>query len=820
MSDSFGKLRDWFLTKNWKSQAFQEACWEAISNGKSGVLNAPTGSGKTYAIWLGCLLPYLNNTRTYRKGLKVIWVTPLRALSADIHSAMQSAVYELGLPWEISMRTGDTDTKERQRQKRNPPDAMITTPESLHLLLSQKGASKLFENLECIVADEWHELLGTKRGVQLELALSRLKNYAKPPADPNQAESSLQIWGISATIGNMEEAMEVILGPNSNGEFIRSNIKKQIEVESILPDEIEKYPWAGHLGIKMLDKILPIIEKSRSTLMFTNTRSQTEIWYQQLMEKAPQLAGLVAMHHGSLDSTIRNWVEDRLHQGKLKLVVCTSSLDLGVDFRPVETVIQVGGPKGIARFVQRAGRAGHRPGVPSKIYFLPTHSLELIEAAALRNAIEEGLMEGRKPLTNCFDVLIQYLVTLAIGDGFEPNDTFKEVKSTYCYQNLKNEEWSWILQFLISGGESLSSYEEFSKIEPGEDGIFRVENRKTAMRHRLSMGTIVGDPILKVKYMTGGFLGTIEESFISLIKKGDVFWFAGRSLEFLQVKDLTVLVKRSKRRTSTVPRWMGGRMQLSSLLADLIRNKLQEAYNGETEDIELKTIAPLLLRQQTQSIIPDQSVLLIEKLKTKEGYHVFIFPFEGRFVHEILASIIAYRISQSQPISFSIAMNDYGFELLSDVPIPIEDALELDLFSEENLDDDLIHTINNTDLAKRRFRDIATIAGLIFQGFPGKNISFKHLHATSGLLFDVFEEYDPENLLLKQAREEVVNLQIDKCRLFEAVRRINRQEIVIKNTLQPGPFAFPIMVDRLRDRLSSESIEERVAKLQAELEKL
>lgn len=820
MKEGLQKIRNWLKTKNWKSFPFQEACWESIYNGKSGILNAPTGSGKTYAIWLGCLLPYLNNTRTFRKGLKFIWVTPLRALSADIHAAMQSAVHELGLPWEIAMRTGDTDSKERQRQKRTPPDAMITTPESLHLLLSQKGASKWFENLECIVADEWHELLGTKRGVQLELALSRLKKYAKPSADSNRADRTLQIWGISATIGNMKEAMEVLLGPNSDGEFIRSNIKKQIEVESILPDEIEKYPWAGHLGIKMLDKILPIIEKSRSTLMFTNTRSQTEIWYQQLMEKAPQLAGLVAMHHGSLDSTIRLWVEDRLHQGKLKLVVCTSSLDLGVDFRPVETVIQVGGPKGISRFVQRAGRAGHQPGAPSKIYFLPTHSLELIEAAALRDAIDNGLMEGRKPLASCFDVLIQYLVTLAIGDGFDPNDTFKEVKSTYCYQNLKNEEWSWILQFLISGGESLGSYEEFSKIEPGEDGLFRVENRRTAMRHRLSMGTIVGDPILKVKYMTGGYLGTIEESFISLIKKGDVFWFAGRALEYIQVKDLTVLVRRSKRKTSTVPRWMGGRMQLSSLLSDLIRNKLEEAHNHQSKDIELQTIAPLLLRQQSQSEIPEKDVLLIEKLQTKEGFHVFIFPFEGRFVHEILASIIAYRISQSQAISFSIAMNDYGFELLSDIPIPIEDALELDIFSEENLDDDLIHTINNTDLAKRRFRDIATIAGLIFQGFPGKNISFKHLHATSGILFDVFEEYDPENLLLKQAREEVINLQIDKTRLFEAVRRINQQKIIIKNTLQPGPFAFPIMVDRLRDRVSSESIEERVAKLQAELEKL
>ncbi len=820
MKEGVQKINSWLANKNWKSFPFQENCWQAISNGKSGILNAPTGSGKTYAIWLGCLLPYLNNTRPFRKGIKIIWITPLRALSADIHSAMRSAVHELGLPWEIAMRTGDTDAKERQRQKRTPPDAMITTPESLHLLLSQKGAAKWFENLECVVADEWHELLGTKRGVQLELALSRLKSYAQPPADFTGQKRYLQIWGISATIANLEEAMDVLLGPNSKGEFVLSNIKKDIQVESILPDEIEKYPWAGHLGIKMMDKVLPIIEQSRTTLMFTNTRSQTEIWYQQLMEKAPHLAGLVAMHHGSLDSAIRNWVEDRLHQGKLKLVVCTSSLDLGVDFRPVETVIQVGSPKGISRFVQRAGRSGHRPGVPSKIYFLPTHSLELIEAAALRGAIENGLLEAKKPLSNCIDVLIQYLVTLAVGDGFEPNQTLQEVKSTYCYQLLENTEWSWVLQFLISGGESLGSYEEFSKIEPGVDGIFRVENKKIAMRHRLSMGTIVGDPILKVKYMTGGYLGTLEESFISLIKKGDVFWFAGRTLEYIQIKDLTVLVKRSKRKTNTVPRWMGGRMQLSSLLSELIRKKLEEAHNNECEDIELKQIAPLLIRQQTQSIIPDKSVLLIEKLKTKEGYHIFIFPFEGRFVHEILASIIAYRISQSQAISFSIAMNDYGFELLSDIPIPIEDALELDLFGEENMEEDLIHTINSTDLAKRRFRDIATIAGLIFQGYPGKNITFKHLHATSGILFDVFDEYDPDNLLLKQAREEVINLQIDKTRLIEAVRRINQQKIVVKNTLQPGPFAFPIMVDRLRDRLSSESIEERVAKLQAELEKL
>jgi ATP-dependent Lhr-like helicase len=810
MKKGLKRIQNWFQSKNWEIYPFQQQCWENMAGGKSGLLNAPTGSGKTYALWLGCLLPYLGE-KAPKKGLKVIWITPLRALAGDIRVAMQQACIELGLNWEIAMRTGDTSSQEKQKQKKYQPDALVTTPESLHIMLSQKDASRWFQNLEVFIVDEWHELLGSKRGVQIELALSRIRGFCSSDENP------LLVWGISATIGNLTQALEVLLGEAAASAcMVKSSIPKKIEIQSILPEEVEKYPWAGHLGIKMIDKVLPIIEAGTSTLMFTNTRAQTEIWYQQIMEKAPHLAGLVAMHHGSLDQSIRSWVEENLHLGKLKLVVCTGSLDLGVDFRPVETVIQVGGPKGVARFIQRAGRSGHRPGVQSKIYFLPTHSLELIEASALREAVEQNIIEDRKPLELCYDVLMQYLMTLAVGEGFYPDEVYQEIKKTNCYRHLTTPDWSKVMEFLISGGESLSSYEEYARLETDENGRMVVSNKRLALRHRLSIGTIVGDPVLKIKYLSGGFIGTVEESFISLIKPGDVFWFAGRSLEFVQVKDMHVLVRKSKATKGAVPRWMGGRIPLSSLLSKLILEKLMQAGNGEFNDPEMQKIAPLLNRQHQLSSLPNPENLLIEKMKSREGHHVFIYPFEGRYVHEILASILAYRIAQSQPITFSIAMNDYGFELLSDIPIPIEDALEEDLFSLKYLEDDLIHTLNQTDMARRRFRDIASIAGLIFKGFPGRSISFKHLQASGGLIFDVFREYEPDHLLLKQALHEALHLQIDKDRLVESLARINRQTISLKSIPQPSPLAFPIMVDRLREKLSSESIEGRVARMQAE----
>lgn len=805
---------DWFKVKGWKPFPFQEDAWNAYLQGKSGMLNAPTGSGKTYALWLPCILEFLRDHPRHdvTPEIRILWVTPLRALAKDIQRAMQEVCDDLDIRWTVGLRTGDTTTSERQNQKKRPPQVLVITPESIHVLLSQSDYPNFFKNLKAIIVDEWHELIGTKRGVATELAISRLKALT---------EHQLKVWGISATIGNLPQAQRVLLGEDlyKQSVAIKANIDKRIEIESILPDEVEKFPWTGHLGTKLLPKILPIIHKSKSTLLFTNTRSQTELWYQAILRFAPELSGIIAMHHGSMDHDIRGWVEDALHAEKLKLVVCTSSLDLGVDFRPVDTVIQIGGPKGVSRFFQRAGRSGHQPGAISKIYFVPTHSLELVEGAALREAIEEGKFESRKPLEKCLDVLVQYLVTLAVSGGFRPLQILEEIKSTYCYRLLTAREWSWCLEFITTGGKTLGQYDEFSKVY-NDQGVYKIINKKAATKHKLSIGTIVGDPSLKVKFLSGGHIGTIEESFVSRLNPGSSFWFAGRNLEFVRIKDLTVLVKLSSKKSGLTPQWMGGRLPLSSMLADKIREKFQSATEEDYQDIELQTIKPILDLQKKWSMIPSRDKLLIESTKTRFGHHIFIFPFEGMFVHEVLGGVIALRISRIQPISFSISMNDYGFELLSDQPIPIEEALELDLFSEDNLFQDINESINMTEMAKRKFRDVATIAGLIFQGYPGKNIKSSHLQASSGILFKVFEEYDQDNLLVKQSMEEVLTLQVEHSRLLEAIRRINKQQIVLKYTKKPTPFAFPILVDMFRrQNLTSEQLSDRIAKMQMQLEK-
>lgn len=799
----------WFSSRDWTAYEFQQQCWEVYLNGKSGLLNAPTGSGKTYAIWLGCVLQALKNP-TKTKGLQVIWVTPLRALAKDIHSAMQVVCHEIGLDWEVGLRTGDTTQKERQSQQRNMPQALVTTPESIHVLLAQKDAPKTFANLKAVIVDEWHELVGSKRGMQMELALAYFRHLNPKP---------IQTWAVSATIGNLEEAAQVLLGDDfATCEIVKANIEKKIEVETILPESVDTLPWIGHLGLNMLPRILPILDSHTSTLLFTNVRSQTEIWYKTMMEKVPDLAGLVAMHHGSLDLNVRQWVEEAIHQGKLKCVVCTSSLDLGVDFRPVDMVIQVGGPKGVARFFQRAGRSGHRPGATSKIYFLPTHSLELIEAAVLKEAIENKQFESRTPLLLCYDVLVQYLVTLAVGPGFYPDEVREHIQSTHAYSKLTDKEWQWCLEFISTGGNSLSAYDEFAKVEVMADGLWKVTNRRTAMRHRLSMGTIVGDPVVKVRYTSGTYIGTVEESFIAQLNEGDTFWFAGKNLALVRFKDMTAQVRNSNKKTGPIPRWGGGKASFTSLLSDQLRRKIHDASDGTFKGIEMQTIKPLLQKQEKLSALPKEDELLIEQIKSDEGTHIYFYPFEGKYVHEVLAALVAYRISVSQPISFSIASNDYGFEVLTDLDIEIEDFLELDLFSMENLLDDIKASINNTEMAKRKFRDIATISGLIFQGFPGKGITNRHLQASSSMIYKVFEDYDPDNLLLKQANEEVLSLQFETSRLTESLKRINKQKIVLKKLSKPTPFCFPIMVDRLRERFTTEMLSERIEKMQLDFQ--
>lgn len=872
---------------------FQQETWEQIHIGNSGLVNAPTGFGKTFSVFLGALINFINQHPTDYKtkkknGLLLLWITPLRALGKDIARAMEEVIEELGMSWQVGIRNGDTDTSERQRQKRNMPEALIITPESLHLLLGQKDYEEMFSALQIIAVDEWHELLGSKRGVQVELALSRIVGMREKSGDrseeledsrktndeqrttnndqvstvshqlsaancqPATFSRQLSIWGISATIGNLEQAKEVLLFPlsirrragaeaspssqhspavepplssclRSSGNchlspvIIKANLRKDISIESVIPEEIEKFPWAGHLGLNLAQQAVEIIRANKTTLVFINTRGMSERWYQKILEIAPDLTGAIALHHGSIEQEIRLWVEEALHTTKLKAVVCTSSLDLGVDFRPVETIIQVGSPKGVARFLQRAGRSGHQPGKVSKIYFLPTHSLELVEAAALKQAMEENLIESREPRTLCFDVLLQYLCTLAIGEGFTPDKIFEEVKKTWCYADMNDEEWQQVLYTIVSGGEALQQYDEYKKVEQGEDGLYRIKNRRIAMRHRMHIGTIVSSPMMKVKFISGGYVGVIEETFISRLEPGNVFTLAGRNLEFVMVKEMTALVRKSNATKAIVPSWDGGRMPLSSNLGMMLRRKFNEALT--TNDIELKALQPLFVLQQKLSHVPRENELLIEQIETKDGHHLFVYPFEGRLVHEAMAAVLAYRISKITPITFSIAMNDYGFELLSDQPVPVDDTNVYELFSTNNLFEDIQRSVNSTEMARRKFRDIGVIGGLIFQGYPGEQKKARHLQSSASLLFNVFSEYDPQNLLLRQSYHEVMEQQMEEIRLHSMLERIQQSNIILTYPTQLTPFCFPVKVDSMRENMSSEKLEDRIKKMQAQLEK-
>lgn len=812
------KVIDWLKKGEKKPFNFQEDAWKYYAKGYSGLVNAPTGFGKTFSLFLAVVIEGINlaeqkDKKKAKDRLQLIWITPLRSLAKDIARAMREVLAELELDWYVGVRNGDTTQAEKLQQKKSMPEVLLITPESLHLLLAQKGSSTLFTSLKCIVADEWHELLGSKRGVLVELAISRIKGLQKA-----NKKQHLRVWGISATIGNIDEALDVI-EPDLAAKriIIKAKLNKKIVIKSILPDDIETLPWAGHLGLKLAYKLLPIIEKSKTTLIFINTRGQSEMWYQHLLNIEPELAGRIAIHHGSIDFELRNWIEDALHTGLLKAVIATSSLDLGVDFKPVDTVIQVGSPKGVARFLQRAGRSGHSPGETSKIYFLPTHALELVEAAAIKEAAKENNIESREPIIMVFDTLIQYLVTLAIGDGFDDKIIYEEIKNTHAFKMILPEEWSWIMQFITSGGDSLTAYQEFKKVSKDEiDGLWKVKSRQIAMRHRLHIGTIVSDAMLKVKFLSGGYIGMVEEYFVSKLKVGDSFTLAGRILEFVHIKDMTVIVRKSKQKKAMSPSWLGGRLPLSSNLGTVLRKKYNEVLNKTHQEEELDVVYPLFLVQKERSHVPRNDELLIEMINNKEGFHLFAYPFEGRLVHEILAALVAYRLSKLVPITFSLAMNDYGFELLSDTEIPMDDAIAYEVFSPENLTEDISLSINSTEMARRKFRDIACISGLVFQGYPGKYIANKHLQSSAGLFFNVFSDFDKHNLLLRQAYDEVFYQQLEEPRLAAALHRIQQSTIVITYPKRFTPLSFPIKVDSLRANMSSEELEHRIERMKVE----
>ncbi|UBB89554.1 ligase-associated DNA damage response DEXH box helicase [Candidatus Kaistella beijingensis] len=803
-SEGYKIVQKWLNEKDFVPFGFQMETWEKFGKNYSGMVIAPTGFGKTFSVFLAVIIDFLNHPENYKDGLKLLWITPLRALAKDIAKAMTEAIDEIGLDWNVAVRNGDTPQSERVSQTKKMPEILIITPESLQLLLAQKNNQRFFKSLKCVAVDEWHELLGSKRGVLVELALSQILSYQK----------NIKIWGITATIGNLDEAMEVLIPYKIKKTKVVAKEKKKIDILPVFPDEVEILPWAGHLGGKLVDKVVPIILESKTTLVFTNTRSQAEMWYQMLLKEYPDFAGQIAIHHSSIDRELRIWIEENLSSGYLKAAISTSSLDLGVDFKPVDTVIQIGSSKGVARFLQRAGRSGHSPFETSKIYFVPTHSLELIEVSALKEAVKQKVIEPRIPQVMTFDVLVQFLMTLAVGDGFEEKKLFKQIKNTFAFREISEEEWMSLLQFITIGGGALKNYQEYHKVVI-ENGIYKVTNRRIAMLHRMNVGVIVSDAMMKVKFVSGGYIGMIEEYFITRLKPEDKFILAGRVLEISHIKEMTVYVRNAKGKAQ-IPSYLGGRLPLTSYLSQFLRLKLSDSLQAKSFEKELKFLHPLLVNQEENSHIPKDDEFLVEMIETRDGHHLFMYPFEGRLIHEVMSALIAFRISKITPISFSMAMNDYGFELLSSQEIPINQENLKKILSKENLIQDVLSSVNATEMARRKFRDIAVISGMVVQNYPGLQKNNKSLQASSGLIFNVLEDYNPENLLLKQAYTEVFNQQIDEHRLMEAFKRIENSKIILKFANAFTPLSFPIKVDSLRQSLSSEDLDARILRLQNE----
>jgi len=807
---------EYFQRIGWKPFRFQRSAWRAYLDGESGLVHSATGTGKTLAVWMGPILKWLKENPDSSKwnskrppSARVLWVTPLRALALDTENALRAPIDALGLPWNLDSRTGDSKASAKARQLKRLPTALVTTPESLSLIMTHANLLPELTGVEAVIVDEWHELLGTKRGIQVELALARLRRL----------NPAVRVWGVSATLGNLDEAMESLVGVDADRvRLIEGYTKKKIKLESLIPNKMERFPWSGHIGTRMVSQVAELIEQVSSTLVFANTRSQTEIWYQQLLKARPDWAGRIALHHGSLDTSVRKWVEAGLRDGKLRAVVCTSSLDLGVDFTAVDLVIQIGSPKGAARLLQRAGRSGHQPGAVSRLVFVPTNAIELVEFAAAQDAIAGGDLESRQLLDKPLDVLAQHVVTIAIGGGFNSEELLAEVRSTRAYQSLSDTEWQWVLDFVVRGGSSLTAYPEFHRVAI-VDGRYVVTERRTTQMHRMNIGTIVSDATMSVRFLKGPTLGTAEESFLSKLKVGDRFLFAGRLVSLVIVRDNVAYVRKATGTPDTVPRWMGGRMPLSSELSAALRLRIEQAAMGQLIGREMHSLKPLFDIQQRWSQLPRRDQLLIEQIETRGSHQLFVFPFEGRLVHEGIAALVAYRLTQRQKTTFSIGCNDYGFVLQSPHRIDVSKAIEQGVFLNETLVGDILSSMNATEMAKRQFRQIARVAGLIQGGYPGQRKSASHIQASSNLFYDVFCQYDPDNMLLQQSRREVLDMQLEIGRISTALDRIQDSTVVVTSPPKTTPLAFPLLVDKLRERLSSESLADRVARMQQQLEK-
>ena len=800
----FEHITAYFENKGFQPFPFQLEAWNRTVSGHHQLIQCPTGSGKTLAA-TGAMIDQLLAAPN-SKGLRLLYVTPLRAMTKDLELALKDPLSSTNIT--VLARNGDTSAKDRASLFRKHPQILMTTPESLSVILSSPKSKELFAELELIVVDEWHDLMATKRGVQMSLCLQRLLKLSKKAT----------ITGISATLKDPHMALNVLLPNGETGQLTQAHIDRVVALTICESTDDARLPWAGHLGLSLLKPVSQTLIKGQTTLLFTNTRNQAEQWFQALSIVRMDLS--IALHHGSLASATRQDVETKLKTGEIDCVVATSALDLGVDFQAVERIIQIGSPRSVSRLIQRAGRASHRPGEGTDVLLVPTNRLHLNEYAALADALDTESLEPIRPPEHCLDVLIQHLVTMALQGPWKPDDMFEEVTQAWAYRHMTRETFERLLTVLTKGSDSLKEYPEYRRLEEREDGRFILVSNQAARRHRMSIGTIVSHAHVRVKMRRGKSLGEVEESFAGRLQPGDVFRFSGKRLEVVRFSDGELIVKPAgSRKASEIPRWTGGRLPLSETLATRVvadfqrSNPLsQRIQNSQWLARALKETAEI---QARISQCPETEVTIAERFKTRDGHHLCIYPFAGWLVHQALGPLMASRIAKLTPATLTVTVNDYGIELLSPEAGPLDICTEQwsSIVQPRELQHDLEKALNLSELVRRQFRATARISGLIFEGYPGRQKSLRMLQTSAGLLYDVLSQYDPNHVLLGQAKNDVLRDEFDIERLLEVLQSLEQQPVQVKEIAQPSPLALPLVIDRLSSRLSTETIAQRMERM-------
>lgn len=821
----------WFAGRGWQVHAHQLALLARANAGRSALLIAPTGGGKTLAGFLPTLVELSergvrsrNLKSTGRalvrpQGLHTLYISPLKALAVDIARNLEIPVQEMGLPVRLETRTGDTPTSKRQRQRRDPPDILLSTPEQLALLLASADAPYMFGTLKRVILDELHSLVTSKRGDLLSLGLARLFKLAP----------ELITIGLSATVAKPDELRRFLVAQPPDGRAHADLVTAQAGAQPIVTmlDTEEHLPWAGHSARHALGEIYAHIKTHKTTLVFVNTRSQAEFLFQELWRNNDDNLA-IALHHGSLDVAQRRRVEDAMATGKLRAVVCTSSLDLGVDWGDVDLVINVGAPKGCSRLLQRIGRSNHRLDEPSEAVLVPANRFEVLECRAAIEAVAENAQDTPPLRTGALDVLAQHILGRACGEPFIAEELYAEICAAAPYAALSRADFDAAVDFVATGGYALKAYERFAKIRQDKDGRWRITHPRVAQRYRMNVGTIVEADMIKVRLIRsrrsgavvprgGRLLGEVEEYFIETLRPGDTFVFAGEILKYEALVEDEVYVSRSDATDPKVPAYEGGKFPLSTYLAARVRAILAKPEEWRALPEQVREWLEI---QQWRSILPKAGDLLVETFPRAANHYLVCYPFEGRLAHQTLGMLLTRRLERARLRPLGFVANEYALAIwgLGDIALHIKrgDFSLAQLFDEDMLGDDLEAWLAESALMKRTFRSCAIIAGLIEKRFPGEEKSRRQLTISTDLVYDVLRKHQPDHILLRAAHSDAATGLLDIKRLAEMLSRI-RGRIVHKALHHVSPLSVPVLLEIGRESVYGEASDMLLAEAADEL---